>query len=154
MLNISALVAFGLPCFFSFPSWPVLTSDHALRHTFSRSTCKAIINNPQLLIMRWQQCAIKQWLANEFQQIQNVCVSLEERVGWYEWKRHSCFCLSLQEFFVFSFIVLPPIWRMAGGLNDHCTHCVQALVSANMRMSKRHGYSSQWNRDSYPESPF
>lgn len=61
----------------SFPPWARLDLGlDSLLHTF-HFTCKAIINNPQLLIMRWQRRAINQQPANEFPQI--LCVVEMER---------------------------------------------------------------------------
>lgn len=81
ILFVSLFLASFLPTFRpSFLFLPPACLDlgpHSSPHTF-HSTCKA---NPQLLIMRWQQCGINQRLANEFPQILRLCVCERDRGG-------------------------------------------------------------------------
>lgn len=111
------------PPFFPSPQ-PVLPLDHNPHRTLS--TCEVIINNPQLLIMRWQQRAINQRPANEFQQILPVCV-WKEKSGVVEMEEASLL-VSPRLPLYFRLLCSPPHGERRG-MNEQSVHRLCAAIS-------------------------
>ncbi len=122
-----------------------------------RSICKAIVNNPQLLIIRWQRCAINQQKANEFHQ--TLC-GYESENGVVEMEKTSFlgfFCLSLKgSFCVFTHCAHPYMENIREWMNGHCTDWARRLLSEikNRQGDQRRQRYSPWNRDRNTMSDF